>query len=46
MAGSGIVARTGAGGLGNIAGFSIGTGLLCVMGATKRLTVGPGTQPS
>ena len=46
MAGSGIVAGPGAGGVGNIAGFSIGTGSLCVVGATTRLTVGPGTQPS
>lgn len=40
MAGSGIVAGTCAGGVGNIAGFSFGTGLHCVMGATKRVTVG------
>ena len=40
------MARPGAGGVGNIAGFSTGTGSHCVLGATTGLTVGPGMQPS
>ena len=44
VAGSGIVAGPGACGVGNIAGFSTGTGSLCVVGARTGLTVGPGTQ--
>ena len=46
VAGSGIVAGPGACGEGNIAGFSTGTGSLCVVGATTGLTVGPEMQPS
>jgi len=46
VAGSGIVAGPGAGGVGNIAGFSTGTGSLYVVSVTTALTVGPGVQPS
>ena len=46
MAGSGIVVGPGADGVGNIAGFFTGTGLLCVVGATTGLTMRPGMQHS
>ena len=46
VAGSSIVVGPGADGVGKIAGFSTGTGLLCVVGATTGLTMRPGMQHS